>query len=246
MIPLGQLLCELAPGLLVPLGMDVVPRVSPEVLARALGHQSGIVTVFTSRRPRRSRSPRARSPRSSAARSPSSRSSAPRSSTTRRTRRSMRRSSTTRSAGSRCGASPMRPTASCCRRGNSERWRARTSASSSASFVKPLVAGGELHVGAPIPLPDVDRWEQELHDASVEQVEVDDARHAVLSTLVCRPPAFVLEARRARARGRPAQRAVPRAPARRSVVGHRPPAPQDHRHRARDGQPAADAATARA
>ena len=46
-IPLGQLLCELAPGLLVPLGMDVVPRVSPEVLARALGHSSGLVTVFT-------------------------------------------------------------------------------------------------------------------------------------------------------------------------------------------------------
>jgi len=46
-IPLGQLLCELTPGLLVPLGMDVVPRVSPEVLARALGHASGLVTVFT-------------------------------------------------------------------------------------------------------------------------------------------------------------------------------------------------------
>jgi hypothetical protein len=46
-IPLGQLLCELAPGLLVPLGMDVVPRVSPDVLARALGHTSGVVTVFT-------------------------------------------------------------------------------------------------------------------------------------------------------------------------------------------------------
>lgn len=46
-IPLGQLLCELAPGLLVPLGMDVVPRVSPDVLARALGHSSGLVTVFT-------------------------------------------------------------------------------------------------------------------------------------------------------------------------------------------------------
>ena len=46
-IPLGQLLCELTPGLLVPLGMDVVPRVSPEVLARALGHGPGIVTVFT-------------------------------------------------------------------------------------------------------------------------------------------------------------------------------------------------------
>ena len=46
-IPLGQLLCELTPGLLVPLGMDVVPRVSPDVLARALGHAGGIVTVFT-------------------------------------------------------------------------------------------------------------------------------------------------------------------------------------------------------
>src|SRR6185295_14483476 len=47
-IPLGQLLCELTPGLLVPLGMDVVPRVSADVLARALGHQAGLVTVFTS------------------------------------------------------------------------------------------------------------------------------------------------------------------------------------------------------
>jgi hypothetical protein len=46
-IPLGQLLCELAPGLLVPLGMDIVPRVSPDVLARALGHAAGLVTVFT-------------------------------------------------------------------------------------------------------------------------------------------------------------------------------------------------------
>lgn len=46
-VPLGQLLCELTPGLLVPLGMDIVPRVSPEVLARALGHGPGMVTVFT-------------------------------------------------------------------------------------------------------------------------------------------------------------------------------------------------------
>ncbi|HTM19459.1 MAG TPA: hypothetical protein VL172_03095 [Kofleriaceae bacterium] len=45
-VPLGQLLSELAPGLLVPLGMDVVPRVSPDVLARALGHGSGLITVF--------------------------------------------------------------------------------------------------------------------------------------------------------------------------------------------------------
>lgn len=45
-IPLGQLLCELAPGLLLPLGLDLVPRVSAEVLARAIGHHGGLVTVF--------------------------------------------------------------------------------------------------------------------------------------------------------------------------------------------------------
>src|SRR5882672_2150083 len=60
-------------------------------------------------------------------------------------------------------------------------------------FVRPLVAGGELHVSSPIPSPDVERWEQELSDASVELVAVDDARHAVLSTLVCQPPPFVLD-----------------------------------------------------
>ncbi|MFN0249523.1 MAG: hypothetical protein ACKV2T_21745 [Kofleriaceae bacterium] len=63
-----------------------------------------------------------------------------------------------------------------------------------SNFVKPLVAGGELHVGAPIPMPELDRWDRELNDASVEQVEVDDARTSILSTLVCRPPAFLLEA----------------------------------------------------
>lgn len=60
-------------------------------------------------------------------------------------------------------------------------------------FVHPLVGGGELHVTAPIPAADVERWEQELHDASVEQVAVDDARAAVLSTLVVRPPPLILE-----------------------------------------------------
>ena len=60
-------------------------------------------------------------------------------------------------------------------------------------FVRPLVAGGELHIGAPIPTPDVDRWDSELPHASVELVAVDDARAAVLSTLVVRPPALVLE-----------------------------------------------------
>lgn len=60
-------------------------------------------------------------------------------------------------------------------------------------FVRPLVAGGELHVGAPIPMPDVLRWEQELDQATVELVAVDEARTAVLSTIVCRPPALVLD-----------------------------------------------------
>lgn len=60
-------------------------------------------------------------------------------------------------------------------------------------FLLPLVAGGEVHVGAPIATPDVERWALELDDASVELTAVDDARQAVVSTLVCRPPSFVLE-----------------------------------------------------
>jgi hypothetical protein len=63
-----------------------------------------------------------------------------------------------------------------------------------AGFVTPLVAGGEVHVGAPIPSSDVARWEHELDDASLEQAAVDDARHAVAATLVCRPPPFLLDA----------------------------------------------------
>lgn len=50
-LPLGQLLSELAPGLLVPLGVDLVPRVSPEVLARSIGHHAGLVTVFCADEP---------------------------------------------------------------------------------------------------------------------------------------------------------------------------------------------------
>lgn len=46
LMPLGELLSELAPGLMVPLGMDLVPRVAPEVLASALGHGAGKLTVF--------------------------------------------------------------------------------------------------------------------------------------------------------------------------------------------------------
>ena len=50
-VPLGQLLCELAPGLLVPLGMDLVPRVAPEVLSRSLGHEAAVLTVFSHHAP---------------------------------------------------------------------------------------------------------------------------------------------------------------------------------------------------
>ncbi|HEX7836341.1 MAG TPA: hypothetical protein VF469_02700, partial [Kofleriaceae bacterium] len=63
-----------------------------------------------------------------------------------------------------------------------------------SGFVQPLVAGGELHIGAPIPATDSEHWEFDLGDASIELTAVDDARAAVLSTVVCRPPAFVLEA----------------------------------------------------
>jgi hypothetical protein len=45
-LPLGQLLVELAPGLLIPAGMELVPRVAPEVLAATLGHGAGVLTVF--------------------------------------------------------------------------------------------------------------------------------------------------------------------------------------------------------
>lgn len=45
-VPLGTLLAAQAPGILVPLGLEVVPRVSPEVLAAALNHGSGLWTVF--------------------------------------------------------------------------------------------------------------------------------------------------------------------------------------------------------
>jgi hypothetical protein len=45
-LPLGHPLVELAAGLLVPHGMELVPRVAPDVLARSLGHAAGLVTVF--------------------------------------------------------------------------------------------------------------------------------------------------------------------------------------------------------
>jgi hypothetical protein len=40
-VPLGTLLSEIAPGLLIPVGMDLVPRVPTEVLAAAIEHDLG-------------------------------------------------------------------------------------------------------------------------------------------------------------------------------------------------------------
>lgn len=60
-------------------------------------------------------------------------------------------------------------------------------------FVRPLVNGGELHVAAPIAHEDLDRWSGELDHATPELIAVEDARTAALSTVVCRPPALVLD-----------------------------------------------------
>lgn len=60
-------------------------------------------------------------------------------------------------------------------------------------FVTPLVAGGELHVGAPIAMPELARWENELDAASPELIAVEDARSDVLAALVVRPPPLVFD-----------------------------------------------------
>ena len=43
-VPLGTLLTEIAPDLLIPVGMDLVPRVPDEVLAAAIDHVGGTVS----------------------------------------------------------------------------------------------------------------------------------------------------------------------------------------------------------
>ncbi len=60
-------------------------------------------------------------------------------------------------------------------------------------FVVPLVAGGDVHVGAPVDSDDMQAFEEDLVHASVELVTADDARTQVLAELVVRPPALVLD-----------------------------------------------------
>ncbi len=45
--PLGTLLWEFAIGVLIPLGQELLPRVSATVAAQFLGHEKGLLTVFT-------------------------------------------------------------------------------------------------------------------------------------------------------------------------------------------------------
>lgn len=63
-----------------------------------------------------------------------------------------------------------------------------------SGFVTPLVAGGELRVGRPIDAEDMQVFEDDLPHATVDLVAVDEARTEVLSELVVRPPALVLDA----------------------------------------------------
>jgi hypothetical protein len=47
-VPLGTLLSEIESGILVPLGLELLPRVSAEVLRGSLGHRPGRLTVMAS------------------------------------------------------------------------------------------------------------------------------------------------------------------------------------------------------
>jgi len=61
------------------------------------------------------------------------------------------------------------------------------------SFVLPLVTGGDLHVGEPLELETVLRWETEL-GGSEEISAIDEARASAAAALVLRPPPLVFGA----------------------------------------------------
>jgi hypothetical protein len=60
------------------------------------------------------------------------------------------------------------------------------------TFALPLVAGGELRIGAPIDAATLAIWDVELGSHSDVTVAIDEARAAIAATLVVRPPAFAL------------------------------------------------------
>jgi len=61
-------------------------------------------------------------------------------------------------------------------------------------FMLPLVAGGECKIRRPLATQDIAELDDALAHHSVATTAIDDAREQVLSTLVCRPPAMILEA----------------------------------------------------
>jgi hypothetical protein len=61
-------------------------------------------------------------------------------------------------------------------------------------FVRPLVEGGDVHVGEPLELDTVAAWEAELGAVAEATVAIDDARTAIAATLVVRPPALAFDA----------------------------------------------------
>jgi hypothetical protein len=70
----------------------------------------------------------------------------------------------------------------------------RTAAEFLDEFVLPLVRGGELVVGPPLSAQDLQDFTDELPHASEALVAVDEARADVLSELVVRVPALILDA----------------------------------------------------
>lgn len=70
---------------------------------------------------------------------------------------------------------------------------ARTVGQFLEGFVLPLVSGGEVRVGKPYRPGEVDAFVVDLPNASVEQVDVDDARERAIADLVVRTPSLVLD-----------------------------------------------------
>ena len=61
------------------------------------------------------------------------------------------------------------------------------------SFVLPLVRGGEVHIGTPLSVDDVNELDGEIPHQSALTGEIDDARHTVASALLARPPGIIFE-----------------------------------------------------
>jgi hypothetical protein len=61
-------------------------------------------------------------------------------------------------------------------------------------FALPFVSGGDVHIGAPIRLDELEQFGAQLDGATAATVAIDDAREQALAPLLSRVPALVLEA----------------------------------------------------